>query len=428
MKRIKFINRIASMNMKRITLINRSASMNMKRISLILLCASMNIVCARADNEGEGLNAGETSPTEFVTDELLREGFLSGWLNRKIATAMEGNQKSEGKQKMGRSVTDYVTPPKLGGFIIGRYSWTDQSGAHGGDGFGQRMVRLYIEGKLLGDFHYRVQAQVSNASFHVKDYYIEWSHWKELAVRLGQYKRAFLFENQISPWDLGYGDFAQIVKRFAGMGDYNGEGSSNGGRDQGLELHGEAFSGRDGHRFLHYRLQVMNGQGINTGDANRRKDVIGMIQVQPVRGLFVGLCGWTGDYVSEGVRVERKRWAAGVRLDRRDWSARAEYANSIGHKVSEYDPATNAFRGRGRSDAWYVSVGAPWTRWLKVYAKYDAFRDQADMSSMKTIYSVAPNFQLHKNLQLQVQYNYVHDKNAEDRDYHELWAQAYVRF
>ena len=44
------------------------------------------------------------------------------------------------------------------------------------------------------------------------------------------------------------------------------------------------------------------------------------------------------------------------------------------------------------------------------------------------MYSVVPNAQIHKNLMLQVQYNYVHDRTVADRDYNELWAELYVRF
>ena len=286
-----------------------------------------------------------------------------------------------------------------------------------------------MDGTLLGDFKYRLQLQANNASFHMKDYFLEWSHWKELAVKVGQFKRAFLFENPTNPWDVGFGDFGQLTKRFSGMGDYCGEGSSNGGRDQGLQLQGDLFpSKRDGHRFLHYQLQLMNGQGINASDQNRHKDWIGTLQVQPVKDLFFGVFGWTGNYVANGVTVDRKRWAVGGRYEHNDWSARIEYARHHGHKISEYIPSTKDFSGRGRADGWYAALGVPCNKWLKVYVKYDAFRDQADWQSLRTMYSVVPNAQIHKNLMLQVQYNYVHDRTVADRDYNELWAELYVRF
>jgi hypothetical protein len=43
-------------------------------------------------------------------------------------------------------------------------------------------------------------------------------------------------------------------------------------------------------------------------------------------------------------------------------------------------------------------------------------------------YSVCPNFQLHKNLVFQVQYNNVCDKASARRPYQEFWLEVYARF
>ena len=155
--------------------------------------------------------------------------------------------------QFGRKVTDNTTGPKIGGFFIGKYTYTDQDGQHGGNGLSQRMVRLYADGTILNDFKYRVQLQVNNASFHMKDYFVEWAHWKEFSVKVGQYKRAFLFENPYNPWDVGFGDYSQITKKLSGMGDYCGEASSNGGRDQGIQIQGDLLPIADSYRLIHYQ-------------------------------------------------------------------------------------------------------------------------------------------------------------------------------
>ena len=377
---------------------------------------------------GENKSAFESS--EFEPQGVPGEGFLTALANRGIERAMQADEAGDGgKKHYGRKVSDYVSAPKLGGYFIGKYGWTDQAGKHSGDGFSQRLVRFYVDGTVLGDFKYRLQVQANNASFHMKDYFIEWSHWKELAVKVGQYKRAFLFENPMNPWDVGLGDFSDLVHKFSGMGDYCGEGSSNGGRDQGIQLAGDLIqSRRDGHRFVHYQLQLMNGQGINSSDANRHKDFIGTVQIQPVKDLYLGFFGWTGNYVDNGVTVNRDRWALGAKYEHSDWSARVEYVRSRGHKISEWDADKRTFTGRGRADGWNATVGVPCTPWLKVYAKYEAYRDQADWASNRSIYALAPNLQIHKNLLLQLQYNYIHDRTVADRDYSQLWAELYVRF
>ncbi len=330
--------------------------------------------------------------------------------------------------QLGRKVTDYTTGPKIGGFFIGKYTYTDQDGQHGGNGLSQRMVRLYADGTILNDFKYRVQLQVNNAYFHMKDYFIEWAHWKEFSVKVGQYKRAFLFENPYNPWDVGFGDYSQITKMFSGMGDYCGEGNSNGGRDQGIQIQGDLIPvSEGGYSLLHYQLQLMNGQGINSADANGTKDIIGSLQVQPVKDLFIGAFVWNGNYTSNGITVDRNRWAVSAKYEHNSWSARAEYAKSEGHKISEFNAADGTFSGVGKADGWYAALGVPANDWLKVYAKYDVYRDQASDEYMRSIISIAPNFQIHKNLMLQLQYNYVDNKPTSSH-WNELWAELYVRF
>ena len=325
---------------------------------------------------------------------------------------------AEGVQ-YGRNVSDNTTGPKVGGYVIGKYAYTTQDGKNTGDGFSQRLVRLYVDGTIQNDFKYRVQVQLNNASFHMKDYFVEWAHWKEFSVKAGQYKRAFLFENPYNPWNVGFGDYSQITKMFSGMGDYCGEPSSTGGRDQGIQIQGDLLPAADGHRYLHYQLQLMNGQGINTPDKNARKDLIGTIQFQPIQDLYIGAFGWKGDYfLNDSVTVGRDRWAIAAKYEHNSWSARAEYAHSNGKNISE-------------ADGWYAAVGVPVNDWFKVYAKYDVYRSKASQESTKTIYSLAPNFQIHKNLMLQLQYNFVDNKqpsSSSSSHWNELWAELYFRF
>lgn len=373
---------------------------------------------------------------EFASDERLEEGFITHYVNQAVASGMKKIDDAE-EMKYGRSITDYVTPPKFGGYFIGKYAYTSKDGAHSGTGFSQRLIRFYVDGRILKDFAYRIQVQTNNSSFHMKDFFVEWQKYKELRIKAGQYKRAFGFENPMNPWDVGVGDYSQLTQKLTGYNDYIGaETTSNGGRDQGIQLQGDLFPvAKDGHRLLHYQVMVANGQGINSSDADSRKDVLGTLQVQPVKGLFIGVFGWTGSFTANGITVDRNRYLIGAKYDRNDWTLRAEYAHSSGHKISDYkknDDGSYTVSGRGRADAWYATVGVPCTPWLKTYVKYDVYRDDASWNSTKSIYSVCPNFQLHKNLMFQVQYNYVHDRTlaakGQKTNYNELWAEAYVRF
>lgn len=388
---------------------------------------------------------------EFISEERTEEGFLTHYLNNAIASGMKKVDENE-KVQYGRKITDYVSAPKFGGYFIGKYAYSSREGDDSGDGFTQRMTRLYIDGTILKDFAYRVQMQVNNSTFHMKDYFIEWRRFPELKVKIGQFKRAFGLENPMNPWDVGTGDYSQLTKKLSGYTDFIGvEASNNGGRDQGIQLQGDLFPiGKDKHRFVHYQIMVSNGQGINTKDANSRKDVSGTLQFQPIKGLIVGMYGWTGNFTYEGVTVSRNRYDIVASYDKNDWTVRAEYAHSTGSKIKSKDLFVNHLvmhngtvagtygemkkqyyaGGSDRADAWYITMGIPCTSWLKTYLKYDVYRDDATWGTTRSIYSIAPNIQLHKNLMFQPQFNYVHDRSAASgkRNFCELWVESYVRF
>ena len=363
----------------------------------------------------------ETS--EFEPNGTPGAGFITDLVNNSLESALQSAAPAPaGKAQLGRKLTDYASAPKFGGYFIGKYAYSDQDGAKGGAGFSQRLIRLYVDGTILTDFKYRIQMQVNNSTFHMKDYFVEWSHWKELAVKVGQYKRAFLFENPYNPWDVGAGDYSQISNCIAGISDKDGN-VGNGGRDQGLQVQGDLFPAKsDGHRFLHYQLQVMNGQGINTGDANGHKDFIGSLQVQPVKDLYLGLFGWTGDYVTAaGAEVDRNRWAASVKYEHNDWTVRAEYATAIAGEKEQ----------SGAADALYVTAGVPIKDWLKVYLKWDEFRSAATSDTSHDIYSACANFRLHKNLNFQLEFRHHNDQTLAPigkGNYNYIWFQTYIRF
>lgn len=373
----------------------------------------------------------KTQDPAFVSEEKTEEGFLTHYLNRAIATGMEKIDATEAQaaQEVGRKLTDYASAPKFGGYFIGKYEYNSQDGKHSGTGFSQRLIRFYVDGTILKDFAYRIQVQTNNDKFHMKDFFLEWRKYTELRVKIGQYKRAFGLENPMNPWDVGCGDYSQLTNKLAGYNDYIGaETTSNGGRDQGLQLQGDLFPTKGGFRLLHYQLMVANGQAINASDANSQKDLLGTLQLQPVKGLVVGVFGWTGNFTAaNGVTVKRNRYMFSTKYEKNDWTLRAEYAHSTGHKVSDWQE-NGTWKGRGRADAWYATVGVPCTPWLKTYLKYDVYRDDATWGTTKTIYSLAPNIQLHKNLMFQPQLNFVHDRTLAKSDYCQLWLETYVRF
>jgi len=358
------------------------------------------------------------------TDEY-QPGFLTSYLNQAIekgmsASSPQGNTDGAEPLAYGRNITKYVSAPQFGGYFIGSYSYSTKNG---NNGFNCRMVRVYVSGTILRDFKYRIQLELKNPA--MRDYTLEWVRFKEFQVKIGQFKRCFTYDNMLNPWEVGLGSFSQLAGHMTALAsaDCTGEPAQN-GRDLGLQFQGDLFPvGKDRHRLIRYQAAVYNGNGQNQADNNKQKDWIGNIQVQPIKDLYIGLFGWTGTYTGANkVSVRRNRWALSGKYEHNDWTFRAEYAHHTGSNV-------NASKKSTKADAWYVLAGVPVTPWLKIYGRYDVFREEATWNTMRSVYSICPNFQLHRNLRFEVQYNYINDRTAtDDRNFHEIWAQTYVRF
>lgn len=374
-----------------------------------------------------------TSKGQLAMNEEYQDGYdhsLQNYITEKITQYQDKqNEKpQEGKKKW--KMADYVTVPKFGGYIVGTYKYNSQEGKNGGDGFGLRYLRLYLDGTVLKDFKYRVQMNVSGEpgsknSARVIDAFISWQKWAPLGIKLGEYKRCFTFENPMNPWDIASGDYTQLTKHFTGMGGDLYQGAANsGGRDLGVQIYGDAFKvGKTQHYLLHYQAGIYNGQGINTSDKDKEKDYIATVQLQPLKGLYVGVFGWSGSFFDGAQSNYFKRWAAGVSYEG-IFSARAEYARNI------YADGADTHGLGQKSDAWYIRMGIPTWRWLRVNLGYDAYRkDMSTWTSLNSIYSLGLQARPHKNLQFQLQWNYCHNNaSGVDKDYHQLWTQAYIRF
>lgn len=365
---------------------------------------------------------------EEFPDETLEGGLLTSKLNNYLEKTMANESPANEQPKFGRKLTDYVSAPVFGAYVVGKYGYTSDANASVSNSFEGRLIRAYVSGFILKDFKYRIQIELKQPA--MRDFTLEWLRFKELQVKVGQFKRCFTYENPMNPWDVGFGAYSQLAQHMTAFGkeDPSGEASQN-GRDLGFQLQGDLFPvGKDKHRLIRYQAGIFNGTGQNKKDNDSQKDFIGNIQVQPIKGLYIGLFGWTGSYTGDnGVHVRRNRWEIGATYQNGDWSARAEYAHHSGHNHKDYDAASQTFNGANRADGWYVALGIPCTKWLKVWTKYDAYRNDATWGTLRTVYSVAPNINLHKDLMFQLQYNYVHDKTSSDKNQHEVWAQFYVR-
>ncbi len=385
----------------------------MKKLFLSIFALSLSLTAFANDNNTD---------SDFMSEEKLEEGFVTSYINRSIENAMQAQTAKAEELKYGRAVTGFVSAPKFGGYVIGRYQYSDQYGKKGGAGFNQRLVRFYVDGTILKDFAYRIQVQTNNDSFHMKDFFVEWKKYGFFKIKAGQFKRAFGFENPMNPWDISTGDYSLMTKYLTGHSDYLGadvKGSANGGRDLGIQIQGDFLPvGKDNHMLFHYQVMVSNGTGINTSDTDGKKDITATFQVQPIKGLFIGAFGWKGtfdakDSAGKAVNHSRNRYAFGAKYDNAGYVFRSEYA----HGQSDL----------GNCEAFYAVAGAPLNDWFKVSAQYQWANNEMK-GQKQTILSVIPEFQIHKNLKLQLQYNFNNNNYGSEKHFNELWAELYFRF
>lgn len=335
---------------------------------------------------------------------------------------------------------DFKETFKIGGYGIARYTYNDRAGQTTNGGFDFRYVRLYTDGKLL-DFNYKFQMELyglPNASTgkgaRLLDAWAEWAKYKEFKVKGGQFKRSFSFEAPYNPWDVGLNNYSGVISKLTGFPDRCGE-LTTGGRDIGVQVQGDLFPSKvDGHRFFHYQLGVFNGQGINSADVDKKKDIIGGLWFSPVDKLNIGAFGWAGTYARKGtdgkvVSVDRNRMDIGLKYES-DWTVRGEYITSVG-KAFKGSTGTEIDEARGnKSDGWYATVGVPVIKnKLKIYGKWDVYRDKKEMSTATQSYVCSINYYLCKNLKVQGTYSYTHDKNvAVGQNYNTIDVQLYWRF
>lgn len=302
----------------------------------------------------------------------------------------------------------WVNDIKLSGYGMIQYQAHDQPGAHD-NSFNLRLARLSLEGRILSHFYWKTQLQVNGntsslgASPRLVDLFGEWQKYIFFKVKVGQFKRPFSFENPMHPITQGFMSYSQNVSKLVGFSDRTGEHASN-GRDIGLQIQGDFLKNSNGRELLHYQVGAFNGEGINKKDADNRKDIIGGMWVMPVKGMRVGAFGWTGSRVIDGKRTEKNRYALSGEYCFDDWTFRTEYIHSQGYGAN---PETG-----DKADGYYALCIAPLIKnKCHVKARYDLYRDRKEWASAKTYYEIGADYVFSKNLQINLEYARVNDKN-----------------
>ena len=279
---------------------------------------------------------------------------------------------------------------KFSGYGMLQYQAEDKEGGEHNE-FNLRLARFILDGKI-GEFDWRAQIQGTNAkgpgepTVQLVDLYTEWVKHKEFRVRVGQFKRAFTFENPTHPITQGWYSYANVINALSGFGDRTGEKSS-GGRDIGLQFQGDILPNAEGRALLHYQVGVYNGE---------------------VKGVRIRAFGWTGSRAGIG---GKNRYALSAEYDKDEFTFRTEYLHSQGMGA---DPTLG-----DKADGWYVFGIVPVVKSkLHAKARYQCYRKAKDWDTSKTMYEVGLNYYFTPKLQLNMEYARVNDRSIADPDKH----------
>jgi phosphate-selective porin OprO/OprP len=172
----------------------------------------------------------------------------------------------------------------FGGKLTGRLSAFD-SGYPLDDAVSIKRARLETEASLL-DYFVRMEAEFAEP-VKLKDGYLEFRHFPDARLRLGQFIVPFGLEVMQAQ---NYTDFADVTIASRNM--------VFGARDIGAMLYG-----RYGGDLIGYRFAVLNGAGENQGDNNDSKDIAARLVFRPfaaipseyVSFMCLGLASTHGD-------------------------------------------------------------------------------------------------------------------------------------
>ena len=357
------------------------------------------------------------------------------------AEVQETTEATQAEEKPKIELPAWVKNIKFSGYAMLQYQGQDPEGNHS-NSFNLRLARFILDGKI-GDFDWRAQIQGTNATgpgqptVQLVDLYAEWRKYPEFKIRVGQFKRAFTYENPTNPITQGWRGYADVINKLSAFGDRTGERSS-GGRDIGIQLSGDLFPNANGRRLFHYQIGVYNGEGVNQKDMDNRKDIIGGVWVMPIKGLRIGAFGWTGsrggmlDPLTGQTRsIEKNRYALSAEYDLNEYTFRAEYIHSQGWGAKS--PGNNVreiyYENGDKADGWYVFGIVPLIKGkLHAKARYQTYRNKKEWGSSVNQVECGLNYYFTKNLELHAEYSRVNDRTLAKHDYNLVDVELDFRF
>ncbi len=263
-------------------------------------------------------------------------------------------EKSEKRIAAFQEIRKYA---HLSAFFQAQYDWLDDRDGHSATGtstFHIRRARMNLAGTLYSGekgakIDYRFLFDVVRIPKNpLIEAWVRYQPFKEFGVQMGQFIPPLTFESSQSSSKYEFIDFSYAVRALARVGGEDLMGYSSSGRDIGMQLFG-GFVHRNGYSIINYNVAVINGNGINTKDDNKSKDIIGRLTIKPIKELSLALYYQRGEanlsklenyaeynWKGNAEYVKTHRWGGGVAYRSDKVFFRSEYiAGLTGSLASE---------------------------------------------------------------------------------------------
>ena len=292
--------------------------------------------------------------------------------------------------------------PKVTGMVNLRYLYDESKDDE--HGFEVRRVRLGARGNLHKSVDYVLQAEYSG-NVRLLDAYIRWKVMPEFNVQVGQFKVHYSQETLSGPISWLTAEMPTAVNRLNSYSDISGLKTN--GRDIGLMFYGNLFH-KELFDVLRYRVGVFNGNGYNVKDNNKKKDVAGMLWINPIRQFAFTGGYYYGTYGPKGNDHVRNRASAGVEWKDRKLTVRSEYL--WGHT------------GCVRSNGVYAQAAYKVHQIVEPVVAYDFFKENKDIDVLQHNLHLGVNISPIDHLRIQASYVHTFYNNDQHNNLAELQA------
>lgn len=241
----------------------------------------------------------------LYAQELTQEQQIEA-LNARLTELEQKQEKQNARNEKWGKIVEKL--PEIGGFAKMAYTWNDG----GLSNFQIQYVRVWLNGDISRQFDYKVQFEFAKPK--LIDAYIRWKPTTAFNIQFGQFHVPFSLEGPLNPTKWETIESALVVDEITGLPDT---------RDLGIAFYGKFGKVADGHHLFDYSVGVFQGEGKNTDDKNKSKDVIGRLKFFPIEELCLTGSYSYGEAGADYIRNQRA--AAGVEYKGEAFSIRSEY-------------------------------------------------------------------------------------------------------